>query len=305
VPDVDAYLKEVVSGIEPTPAQVQAASASHRRLRDLLDSGNIRDRILGSYLSGSYARDTAIRPIDDVDVVFLIDPSGWRVGWSSLPSPEAVLTTFANAIRYRYPVSSVYGQRRSVRLQLSHLDIDVVPAIQASQDGTVIKIPDADANDWILSSPERHKAKATAVNELRGRQFKPLVKLLKFWNSNLPEPARFKSFTIETMAVRIFEEVAFDGLTEGFLKFLDFCCSTGGSAKLWRWQGQFGMSFGFFGTSVPDAAGTASNTAAYVDGERRDKFVRRATVSLDRLMAASRARFTEGARAYVDEALRS
>ena len=306
MPDINAYLREIVADIEPTPAQVEAASASHARLRELLDGGNIGNRIIRSFLSGSYARKTAIRPIDDVDIVFVVDPSAWRSSWSSLPSPEAVLTTFSNAIRYRYPVSTVVGQRRSVRLQLSHLDIDVVPAILASsQDPKVLRIPDTDANEWILSAPERHGDQATAVNQLRGGLFKPLVKLLKFWNSNLPEPARFKSFTVETMATRIFKEVSIADLNDGLIKFLDFCASTAGSARCYTWQWQFGMSFSFFGTSIPDAAGTASNTAGYIDSERREKFVKRAIVSLDRMLAAGRARLTEAARAYVDEALRT
>jgi len=305
VPDVNSYLWKIVADIEPTPAQVGAAAASHARLRELLDGGNIGRRIIRSFLSGSYARKTAIRPIDDVDIVFVVDPSAWRSTWSSLPSPEAVLNTFANAVRYRYPVSTVVGQRRSVRLQLNHLDIDVVPAIVASQDGTVLKIPDSDSNEWILSAPELHSAQATTVNQLRGGLFKPIVKLLKFWNSNLPEPARFKSFTVETMATRMFKEVSISELHDGLTKFLDFCASTAGSARCYSWQSQFGMSFDFFGTSIPDAAGTASNTAAYVDGERREKFVKRAIVSLDRMLAAGRARLTESAQAYVDEALRA
>src|SRR5205814_7160666 len=102
------------------------------------------NRIVRSYLSGSYARDTAIYPLDDVDIIFIITPSYWS---SPLfyPPPSSVLDSFANAIRYRYPVSSVYGQRRSVRLELYHLDIDVVPAIQDRNSNLLLRIPDSNA----------------------------------------------------------------------------------------------------------------------------------------------------------------
>lgn len=306
MPSVEQLLWDIARDIEPTPSQVSAAAASHRNLRDLLDGGIIGRRIFDSFLSGSYSRDTAIRPIDDVDVIFVVDPNHWeRAAWESLPSPQAVLNTFANAIRYRYPLSSVYGQRRSVRLQLSHLDIDVVPAVVATADGLGLKIPDSDVDEWILSAPKIHAGNATNVNTARNGLFKPLVKLLKFWNGNLPEPARLKSFTIETMAIRIFRELPFTDLRSGLLYFLDFCAHLDGRTRMYRWGSEYGMSFGVFGISVPDAAGTASNTAHGVDAGRIAKLSSRAATSLNRILSADKAQFTETARSYVQEAFRA
>ena len=145
---VEVALWQLVREIEPTPTQKAGAQGSHNYLRGLLNTGQMAQRITNSYLSGSYARDTAIRPIDDVDVVFEIDPTAWGGGsilLASLPPPERVLESFANAIRYRYPVSSVFGQRRSVRLSLYHLDIDVVPAVPDRQQPWLVSIPDRDS----------------------------------------------------------------------------------------------------------------------------------------------------------------
>lgn len=62
---------------------------------------------------------------------FVRGPQAVTVQWlcSGASSNYLVLESFATAIRRRYALSSVYGQRRSVRLELNHLDIDVVPAI--------------------------------------------------------------------------------------------------------------------------------------------------------------------------------
>src|SRR5262249_53911569 len=59
-------LKEV----ETTRTQREGAERSHY-LCDILCTGNMAARIKGSYLSGSYARYTAIYPPNDVDIVFL------------------------------------------------------------------------------------------------------------------------------------------------------------------------------------------------------------------------------------------
>lgn len=303
---VEQLLKQAMAEIEPTPSQKDGARRSHNHLRDLLDTGQMAARILNSYLSGSYARDTAIRPLDDVDVIFEIDQSTWNTGiFASLPEPERVLESFATAIRRRYALSSVYGQRRSVRLELNHLDIDVVPAIADAAHPGLIRIPDRQSGDWIKSAPQIHSQNATQVNRQRSSKFKPVVKLAKFWNSNLPESARCKSFTIETMAVRIFGETGFATIGEGLLLFWDFLASRYDHPKLAKWSSNFGMSFGWFSISVPDAAGTESNTAAYMDNARARSLAQKARISRDRLLAAYEARFDETRDQYVLDALRA
>ena len=95
-----------------------------------MDTGGIGNRILRSFLSGSYVRGTAVNPLGDVDIIFLIDESKWATVFSTRPEPSVVLRSFADAVRYRYEKSSAFTQRRSIRLELSHIDIDCVPAIE-------------------------------------------------------------------------------------------------------------------------------------------------------------------------------
>jgi hypothetical protein len=303
---VEAVLRRALTEIEPTATQKSGARRSHNHLRDLLNTGQMAERITGSYLSGSYARDTAIWPLDDVDVVFEIDPACWSASiFRTHPPPKTVLDSFSAAIRRRYSLSSVYGQRRSVRLQLYHLDIDVVPAIRTTPSSNVIWVPDRTADEWIKSSPQGHSDQASRVNRLRGGKFKPLVKLAKFWNSNLPDSARCKSFTIETIATHIFAATPFDTLADGLLLFWDFLASRYSPATVAQWRNDFGMSFGWFRVSVPDAAGTDSNTAAYLDDARARALATKARISRDKLLDAYDARFDETLEQHVRNALRA
>ena len=273
----ETFLSNVVTSIEPSRKQKEGAVKSHKYLRDILDTGNFSKRILGSYLSGSYARDTAINPLDDVDIIFLVDPSGWQDvlerHFNSLPSPNKILTSFAGAIRYRYPLSTVSGQRRSVCLSLNHLDIDVVPAIVTGQDPRVLKIPDVNAGSWILTAPKIHEERATKINQSNKGRVKPLIKILKFWNCNLPTTAKLKSFTIETIALRVFEEVEIPTLHEGLILFFDFIVFSSGGKHVFNWQNNFGVNFGWFGVNVPDLMGLQQNVAAGTLDDRKEKFV--------------------------------
>lgn len=285
----ETQLRDLVRRIEPTPKQKLGAARSQKHLRQLLDSGNMAQRIDTSYLSGSYSRDTAIHPLDDVDIIFVVNTSYWRKSFSLLfgssdyPTPRSILQSFARAIRYRYRVSSVFGQRRSVCLQLYHLNIDVVPAIRDQQQVDVIRIPDTLADKWILTSPLRHREKATNVNKFQDGRFKPLVKLLKYWNGNLPRTAHLKSFAIETMAVRIFQDFRFESLQQGLLCFFDFVAFASGNETLFKWSDKYGLSLGWWSPSIPDAAGLSGNIIEGIDNERRKGFIKNAITSRNRM----------------------
>lgn len=302
----ETQLWGLVQEIEPTQAQKDAASRSHQYLRDILCTGQFADRIVTSFLSGSYARDTAIRPIDDVDIVFVINPGYWTLPAhlpNTLPIPGRVLESFAAAIRYRYPVSSVFGQRRSVRLQLNHLDIDVVPAVNADTTGVVIWIPDETANQWIKSSPRQHAEFATTTNQRSGGRLKPLVKLLKFWNANLPSTSKLRSFAVETIATRLYSNVGLSSLQEGLIAFLDFICYLGGAAPHYQWrQDGYGMVFNWGQAYVTDVTG--ANLFRTEDLGVVARFVENAKISRDWLATATKATTVDTTLGYVRQAFR-
>jgi hypothetical protein len=307
VGDTEQPIAEVLAVLEPTLEQKDGAVRSHNYLRERLEEKRIGSRILDHYLSGSYARDTAIQPLDDVDIIFVVDPTFWdRSILSSRPSPEAVLRTFQGAIRYRYQESSLRLQRVSVRLSMNHLDIDVVPAIaDESGDGELIHIPDRYENKWVLTAPRKHTWYATDVNKRQGGLFKPLVKLLKGWNGGLPASAQMKGFAVETMAVRIFSETRFTTLDEGLLKFWDFLAWQGGDDPLYSWKMDFGIGIRNWTPQVPDVAETGSNTLGRPTRDECKRFLSSARRSRDFLAQAFKARTQEGTEALVYRALRA
>ena len=284
---IDDLLNDCLAKAEPTPTQKEGARRSQNHLRDLLSTGNMEKRIITSYLSGSYSRDTAIRPLSDVDIIVVIDPSHWRDmldEWFNLnPSPEAVLASFERAIRYRYPESSIRHQRRSIGIQLDHIRLDVVPAIQRDNENEIY-IPDIEKGGWLISAPKTHADLATSLNRKFQGRFIPLVKLLKLWNSNLPETAQFKSFAIETLAVRVFSKADLTSLQQGLIMFWDGVALAAGKSTVYDWGFSFldnclEVELGLFTCNIPDAAGTGSNTAsgckdnkrAFVDYSRKGR----------------------------------
>lgn len=304
--DLEPELRRLASSIEPTPAQKAGAVRSHNFLRELLLTGQFGNRILDTYLTGSYARDTAIAPLDDVDMVVVVDPAEWQSGFLfGKPAPERILQSFAAAIRYRYPQSSLRTQRRSICLSLNHLDIDVVPAINVAEQAHRIEIPDGDSDEWIISAPKVHSAIATEINQRQRGLFKPLVKLLKAWNSELPQTASLKSFAIETIAATLFRKINLPSLQEGLRLFFDFTAGLDSQAVLYRWSDTYGIQVSWWATELPDLAGTGGNLFGRVDNERLRRFLDKARQSRDSLILLDKARTRISALQYVHEALRA
>lgn len=190
----------------------------------------------------------------------------------------------------RYKQSSVYVQRRSVRLSLYHLDIDVVPAIRITRGQHRVEIPDGDSGEWIVSAPKAHTEIATEINKAQGKCFKPLLKLLKYWNAQLPASARLKSFAIETLGATLFQHVKVPTMQEGLRCFFDFVASRRDQEALYSWKQGYGIHMNWWAREIYDIAGTGSNLLARVDADHCKRFIEHAVRSRDALILAEDAR---------------
>jgi Second Messenger Oligonucleotide or Dinucleotide Synthetase domain len=310
--DIEALLRQRSSQVYPTRAQLDRAARSHNFLREVLQSGNMDSRIIDSYLSGSYSRHTALRPLDDVDIIVEIDPSYWRRSafarlFDGLLEPEAVLETFAVATRLRYQTygTSVWKQRRSIRLGLEHVSIDVVPAVIDDERPQWYRIPDVSEGRWIPTAPKVHSEITSSLNERHAKLFVPTVRLLKAWNLDLPSTVRIKSFAIETLAARLFRAVPLTSFTDGLHVFMDFVCWLGGEPSKRPWKDALDVRFGGLTPRLPDLAGTGSNLFANCKRDRLAGLARAASVMRRALEAAGASRSTESAWARIERRLRA
>lgn len=293
----------MVRNVEPTATQKKSASASHKHLRELMDTGGIGSRILRSYLSGSYARGTAVNPLGDVDIIFVIDESKWATGFfATRPQPSVVLRSFADAVRYRYDKSSAFTQRRSIRLELSHIDIDCVPAIEIPG-SDYIWVGDRKDDAWIKSSPKLHQAALTKANQLCGDCVVPAIKLLKAWNKSLPSTAQVRSFVIETIAVTALSAAPHETLQKCVFGFFDFVVQFRSDFLLIGTE-RLGITISpIFGMAVPDLARTGGNVASGVGGDQATNFMARADRTRELLEGGLQAPTESGAERRVFAAL--
>jgi Second Messenger Oligonucleotide or Dinucleotide Synthetase domain len=190
---------DFISALELTSAEREAASNQHKFLRDGLVSRLEIEPDHYPFLTGSYARSTAIRPLKDIDVFCVLKRTS--VLDPDISSPMDALKAVRQALEELYPGKTAEPQNRSVNISFTTTGIayDVVPAFLDEEDSEVFLIPDIQAETWIRSNPRIHESLSVDANEAAGQELKPLTKAVKHWNRQQPDGARLRSFHIEVM----------------------------------------------------------------------------------------------------------
>lgn len=184
-----------LASLEPTPKQRKEANLQHVRLRTELQQ---RMKVVDNFLSGSYARKTAIRPLGDIDVMLVLEP---RPGLDPTIPVPTILGEMKRVLDDAFPGKSARVQNRSVNVEFAGTGIgyDVVPAF-VSRPG-VYSVPDRQTGRWVKTNPKIHAELAAKANERAGQKLNPLVKAVKHANVHHRKLAR--SFHLEVLAWKI------------------------------------------------------------------------------------------------------
>ncbi|MPL79685.1 hypothetical protein SDC9_25569 [bioreactor metagenome] len=202
MPVPQARFTELLEDIEPSQTTKTKASGGHNGIRKhLRTQQSFKDRYVSSFLSGSYARGTSIRPRTsagelerpDVDIIVVTN-------FSTSDHPDDVLKEVCRALEdggNGYVVERI--NKRSVRVETWQAEMDIVPVVPAWNG---YMIPDRDTGTWKFTNPPVHTSWSAEQNQRFGGRFKPLVKLFKWWRRMNPSGRRPKGFVLEVLVSR-------------------------------------------------------------------------------------------------------
>ena len=176
--------------------------AQPRRLREKLDeylSENPNFTLKKMLLSGSIAKGTALRSLNDIDLACYI---------SGADTPQDVaelLNYLAERLRQAFPNFSpdqVAPQTYSVTVSFrgTGLDVDVVPILYDGDPEWYGMLVSQDDGSLLETCIPRHLEFINNRKKAQEQHFAQVVRLLKFWASRLKDERpgfRFKSFMIE------------------------------------------------------------------------------------------------------------
>ncbi|MEP3040743.1 MAG: CBASS oligonucleotide cyclase [Hyphomicrobiales bacterium] len=203
---VDEAFRKFKSRLELNEREQKNASAKQNEVRDYLVT---KFRIDRSFLTGSYARHTKTKPLKDIDIIFVLNDAEKHYRDKA---PSVVIDDFCDALVDKYGANAVRKQSHSVNVDFGVIidsddntdyrvvSVDVVPSFPS---GDNFEIPDLDSRQWIKTNPEIHAKKATDAHQAFSREWKGLVRMVKYWNNNsrFDEKPIKPSFLIEIMAL--------------------------------------------------------------------------------------------------------
>jgi hypothetical protein len=159
-------------------------------------------------LSGSLAKGTALRSLNDIDVACYI---------SGADAPQDVpklLEYLATRLRKAYPnfqPEQVQAQTYSVTVSFkgTGLDVDVVPILYDGDPDWYGNLVSQDDGSFLRTSIPRHLDFAKKRKDRQKVHFAQVVRLVKYWAKrmkNQDESFRFKSFMIEMVLSKLCDE---------------------------------------------------------------------------------------------------
>jgi hypothetical protein len=186
--------KTFLSSIQPPDDEVSAAQAAHEEVRELLRTDpESKEAHKDTFLSGSYARRTAINDINDVDVICILDID------RRITDAEVVLAWIEGILGKHYDNPKRQGRSIGVKSK-NGVWLDIVPATPQSDNDGPLWIPDREARAWVQTHPKGQIAAGISKNKLTNGYFVQVVKLLKFWRDRLPtESCKLKSYILECL----------------------------------------------------------------------------------------------------------
>jgi hypothetical protein len=306
---VNQSFEDLLSKITVSKGHISQASASHNYVRDLLNNKWQTDNtfpwlIDGDFLSGSYARGTKIYPLDDVDIMVILDGqglfplnNGFRINASvrgggqqgspihsltsqnGLISSVKVLEAFRSALAETYPNSIIKkdGQAVNVWLDSYNLGLDVVPCFNiVPNDGNkdYYYIPMGHGSDmWISTNPKIDESISNNLDKKHNGRLKPIIKLLKHWNQEY-NAGRLRSYHMEATAWYIFHNrsTSIDGHSEGLHHF-------------------FSNATPYFQNNCNDPTGIGGHIDSYLAASDRNLTINAIQQSLNRINQARTSEF--------------
>jgi tRNA nucleotidyltransferase (CCA-adding enzyme) len=146
---VDAWFSDFLSAIRLTPTQVAELKNGHTLLTDRIKADEVLAPLLVStFLQGSYRRATAVRPNGekraDVDVIVVTN-----LREEDYPDPEKAMKLFAPLMERHYK-GKYELQGRSIGINMSKVDLDVVPTSAPSEADEKVLKSESDALEMAL-----------------------------------------------------------------------------------------------------------------------------------------------------------
>ena len=198
---VDSAFNAYDESLNLDPTERRRAQARHHEIRQVLGDAGL---IAGSFLQGSFARKTMLKPLKDVDIVCLIAEQ-YRDQLMGTGGPRKALEMFHDAVAAKWPEAGFdeeeppAGKALRVSFPDCEFTVDLVDAFDT--DTELVLIGDRDDDEWKPSTTRKLIRLVATRNQATDGLFVHQVRILKTLKH---QHAEFKD-----LAGIVFESVAY------------------------------------------------------------------------------------------------
>ena len=166
---------------------------------------------------GSYGRWTAIKGISDLDMIYIMPAGKWDTYKEE--GQNRLLHDARDAIKRRYPSTTVKVDRLVVRVLYNDFHIEVMPAFKLA-DGSY-KYPDTSkGGSWKITKPQAELDEMREANERKNRNLRRLCKMARAWKNK--HGVAMGGLLIDTLAYNFLEST--DEYDTKSFHYYDYMC---------------------------------------------------------------------------------
>lgn len=173
---------------------------------DMREAVSADDLVVGSFLQGSFARKTMLKPLKDVDVVLLLNP-GLRDVLRAPQGPGLAMEAFKPRVLAKFPDAlfdqgdSPSGKALRVSLPGCPFTVDLVPAFEEDPPTEYVLIGDRHEGSWLPTNTRIQRRKVSERNQNTGGQFVHQVRMVKAFRKHHEHQLDFVSgIVMESLA---------------------------------------------------------------------------------------------------------
>ncbi|MEP6527081.1 MAG: nucleotidyltransferase [Nocardioidaceae bacterium] len=184
------------------PRERDKAQRRHNDISDLLRAAGV---IEASFLQGSFARKTMLKPLKDVDIVMLLDKGKYGHLRSDMDGPREAMELFKGPVKRQWPaVKFDAGEKpagKALRLAFPDCEftVDLVAALPTDTESVLIG--NRDERRWEPSNTRKQIRLVRDRNTVTGGRFVHQVRMVKAFRKHHELRLEFiKGIVIESLA---------------------------------------------------------------------------------------------------------
>lgn len=186
------------------PRERDRAQKRHNDVRAVLESSGL---VMCTFVQGSFARKTMLKPLKDVDIVVLLHPDS---GFGGPDGPARAMDVFRKLVAAEWPTAIFDAGEapagKALRVEFDDLPFtfDLVPGFES--DGEWVLIGDRQERRWEPSNTRIEIRKVSERNVLTGGSFVHQVRMLKAFVRHQTGLDFVKGIAVESIAFTAIHE---------------------------------------------------------------------------------------------------